>query len=950
MGERATRFFDHVRRGCGVIILLVAISSPASAQLPSYSVTMTPANYQALFTRDIFNDDYLPAAVTDGQLMWSNAQIRFKGNSTRYYSKKSYRLRFNRSNLYYGMRQFNLNAMYTDKSFLREKLAWDLYNDIGSLAPQAFHAAYRLNGQPRGLYLWVDKVDTFFLNLRGRLVGPLYDTDDLYSSADLTIQPDSLLRLYYSWESGGVEDFSHLRNLIAAINTVDSASFPALIEQLFDMRALIDWFAVNTLTMMGDTYNKNYLLYRDTSRTTQQWVVIPWDYDLSWGRNGDNSIPYPASLLNDGFSYTFGPLPTSPSNVLKDRFKKSPVLMERLRLRLDTLLQTVFTEAHLYPRIDSLAALIQNQVILDPDKWGTYQEFRDHVEGLKYYVTARRNYLLSTFINPPTGTFNIVTRRITSLNEPIHFVAVDGRQIATMWFQSFQGLDSIRIYAHTGQVPPGIDSTGGMFVWRYCEIFRYPSNATFMATVQWMYKDRQHTDTEVGSGVQDERTLRGYHYDGSTWTQRRMALNPYVNVATFDSITQAHVGSGKYLALMVPTSYTRTWYRQPLTNWQHWYGVTFPNDTTGFVVGDHGTLMRTSNRGSTWTQFSIGLNLAFFGLATVSNSTLIAVGESGACYRSVDAGVSWTAIPLPTTNHLRAVEFASPLIGWIVGDGGTILHTTDGGLGWISQGSIDSLITLRGIVALNAASALAVGDAGTMYRTTDGGVSWSAQSSGVSVALRAIERYGSARLWAVGDSGTVIASADNGSTWFSLNVPSASVALSALSVLGDSTLFVAGGNGTVFYSRNSGATWYSQYTADSHDLNGIVFTDSARGYAVGNGGTILVTSLPGTMTDTSNPTPSIPKRFVLYQNYPNPFNPRTVIRYSLNVPGWMTMTVYNLLGQEVATLFDGMQEAGEGRVDWDASNVASGVYFYRLSVQPADGGRFSQVRKMVVIR
>ena len=91
--------------------------------------------------------------------------------------------------------------------------------------------------------------------------------------------------------------------------------------------------------------------------------------------------------------------------------------------------------------------------------------------------------------------------------------------------------------------------------------------------------------------------------------------------------------------------------------------------------------------------------------------------------------------------------------------------------------------------------------------------------------------------------------------------------------------------------------------------------------------------------------PELPARFALDQNYPNPFNPLTVIRYQLPVGGKVTLKVYNLLGQEVQTLVDEIQDAGFKSVEWDASGAPSGVYYYRINA-----GSFSQVRKMLLVK
>ncbi len=89
----------------------------------------------------------------------------------------------------------------------------------------------------------------------------------------------------------------------------------------------------------------------------------------------------------------------------------------------------------------------------------------------------------------------------------------------------------------------------------------------------------------------------------------------------------------------------------------------------------------------------------------------------------------------------------------------------------------------------------------------------------------------------------------------------------------------------------------------------------------------------------------IPKEFSLSEAYPNPFNPSTVIRYQLPVNSWVTLKIYNLLGQEVATLVDEFQDAGFKSVEWKPHDVASGLFFYKLSAE-----RFIQVKKMLLIR
>jgi hypothetical protein len=85
--------------------------------------------------------------------------------------------------------------------------------------------------------------------------------------------------------------------------------------------------------------------------------------------------------------------------------------------------------------------------------------------------------------------------------------------------------------------------------------------------------------------------------------------------------------------------------------------------------------------------------------------------------------------------------------------------------------------------------------------------------------------------------------------------------------------------------------------------------------------------------------------FKLFQNYPNPFNPTTNIQYSIPTSGNVSIKVYNIFGQEAATVFQGFQKSGSYIANFDASRLASGVYLYRLQA-----GSFSQTKKMLFLK
>jgi predicted GH43/DUF377 family glycosyl hydrolase len=92
-------------------------------------------------------------------------------------------------------------------------------------------------------------------------------------------------------------------------------------------------------------------------------------------------------------------------------------------------------------------------------------------------------------------------------------------------------------------------------------------------------------------------------------------------------------------------------------------------------------------------------------------------------------------------------------------------------------------------------------------------------------------------------------------------------------------------------------------------------------------------------------TENIPQNYSLSRNYPNPFNPRTIINYELPITNEVNLIIYNILGKKVVTLVSEKQNAGYHQVEWDASDFASGVYFYRLKA-----GDYQAVKKMVLLR
>ncbi|MFZ1322102.1 MAG: T9SS type A sorting domain-containing protein [Ignavibacteria bacterium] len=127
------------------------------------------------------------------------------------------------------------------------------------------------------------------------------------------------------------------------------------------------------------------------------------------------------------------------------------------------------------------------------------------------------------------------------------------------------------------------------------------------------------------------------------------------------------------------------------------------------------------------------------------------------------------------------------------------------------------------------------------------------------------------------------------------------------------------------------------------DINDNIYVS---GNTLGSNPREIITVKYSLITGNSNSVTILPDKFLLNQNYPNPFNPKTIINYELPVTGNAELKIFDVLGNEVAILVNEKQSAGSYKVDFDGSNFASGVYFYRLDF----GGNIIGTKRMVLLK
>ncbi len=172
----------------------------------------------------------------------------------------------------------------------------------------------------------------------------------------------------------------------------------------------------------------------------------------------------------------------------------------------------------------------------------------------------------------------------------------------------------------------------------------------------------------------------------------------------------------------------------------------------------------------------------------------------------------------------------------------------------------------------------------------------------------------------------------------------------------DDDLFVGNAEGKLFFYENTGSGEFVERTnlyGNIHPLKESApsFTDIDNDgdldlfIGTFTGGVHFYRNSAPNAVEEPNPVIQLPTQITLEQNYPNPFNPVTVIRYSLSMSGMVTLKVYNILGEEVATLVNAIETPGSKAITWDASVVPSGVYSYTLTV-----GTFTQTKKLLLLR
>lgn len=289
--------------------------------------------------------------------------------------------------------------------------------------------------------------------------------------------------------------------------------------------------------------------------------------------------------------------------------------------------------------------------------------------------------------------------------------------------------------------------------------------------------------------------------------------------------------SSSYLAQQV-------WVKQNSGTTKLLYMPFFTDNNNGTIVGQQGTILRTTDGGITWnSQYSTTLHsLTSVYFSDVNNG--IAVGASGTVLKTEDGGETWVNQNSGFVfNFITALSFANSNVGVAVGEDGLIIKTTDGGENWFQQYS-EITNWFYGVSFVNENVGTAVSFGGGIVRTTNGGATWVRQNSGTTEDLVGVFFTNVDHGTAVGYKGTILRTTDGGQTWNKQNGGTSNW-LRGIYFTDVNNGIVAGENGIILQTTNGGETWVKQNSGTTSSLVGVYLADINSGTIVGFDGTIL---------------------------------------------------------------------------------------------------------------
>jgi len=362
----------------------------------------------------------------------------------------------------------------------------------------------------------------------------------------------------------------------------------------------------------------------------------------------------------------------------------------------------------------------------------------------------------------------------------------------------------------------------------------------------------------------------------------------------------------------------------------------------------------STNNGSQWIPVNTGINTIDFNTLAVVGKDVFAGGSTGV-FLSTNNGASWDSAGLTNIGEVVCLLSVLDTIGFTDIFAGTWNGTyvsTDNGRSWLSTGLSYNATALAACSNDSGGMDIFAATNGAgVFLSTDKGTSWKAVNTGFPFYLIGITSlFSSGNNVFIGTSGNgIFVSTNHGANWNSTSLTtSANTWISCFTASPNGatgTNIFAGAIGEgLLVSTDNGATWRAANTGLT-DSNVVSLVISGANLFAGTGHGVWRRPISELTSVAEKPSVQIPQQYSLFQNYPNPFNPTTVISYQLPVNTLVTLKVYDELGRLIKTLLEDRQTAGKHSVFFNASNLSSGVYFYRLAA-----GSFVNTKKLMVIK
>lgn len=381
-----------------------------------------------------------------GQIRTLRNGFRFRGNTSRYHPKKSFNIRFEHPQPFlFNSSRMNLNAMYTDPSGMREKLTWDMFYELGRPASKSRYFTLYINNSYEGLGIHVQRIDEVLLQHNGldptgsmlrdltrrRGAGLGVDRQSVFGY-NLATEQDKPAFLSSLFDTRWNPDWQAVADLVQWVHdTPPGNEFETGFRQRVDTDVFIDWLAIHYMIGDVDAFGDDYWIYRGRG-SSDRWKIIPWDHDISFGKNERDGLTENRALgqygnglvqLNDYFAYEYPIDDAGWDNKLISSFLETPGLMQQLKDRMSYLMNEKFTQQYFRDRTEIHGAAIEPYITKEPAEGrfryherqhhGLPGTFDYHIETILDFVELRYAFL-DRQINPVEGEAYYASANLSS--------------------------------------------------------------------------------------------------------------------------------------------------------------------------------------------------------------------------------------------------------------------------------------------------------------------------------------------------------------------------------------------------------------------------------------------------------------------------------------------------------------------------------------------------------